>query len=252
MPTAYALSLHPDFWPLVTRFGEAQLMLPSALALVAWLAWAGERRTAVLWVSLLSLAVVLTTASKIAFIGWGVGIASLNFTGFSGHAMHAAAVFPLILRCLTASSARPTRRFAVALGFALAALVAVSRVVVGAHSASEVLAGFALGGAASALALAFGSVPQQHLPRWLLAVLIGAQLANPAAVPTLPTHDMVTRLALVVSGHDRPYTRSMMLRRERDRAKAPQVVEAPASLPARDNPAYSASAVVFFTSSITA
>ena len=252
MPTAYAFSLHTHFWPIVTRFGEAQLMLPSGLALVAWLAWAGERRTALLWVSLLSLAVALTTASKIAFIGWGVCLPSLNFTGVSGHAMHAAAVFPLLLRCLTASSGPPTRRVAVALGYAMAGLVAVSRVVIGAHSQSEAVAGFALGGAASALALAFGTVPQQHLPRWLLAGLIAAQLVNPAAAPSLPTHDMVPRLALAVSGHDRPYTRSMMLRRERDRAKAPQVVEAPASLPARGNPAYSASAVVFFTSSITA
>jgi len=220
MPVAYASLLPAGFWPVVTRFGEAQLMLPSGLALVAWLAWAGERRTAALWCALIALAVGLTTASKIAFIGWGVGSASLNFTGVSGHAMHAATVFPLLLRCFTASSAPPTRRFAVAAGYALAALVAVSRAVIGAHSPSECVAGFALGSAASAFALTLGTVPQKNLPRWLLAALVAAQLLNPAAAPTLPTHDIVTRLALSVSGHERPYTRAMLLRRERERLKA--------------------------------
>ncbi len=258
MPATHDFVLPWGLWQIVTRFGEAQLMLPTGLALVAWLAWVGERRTAVLWLSLLSLAFGLTTASKVAFIGWGVGIPALNFTGISGHAMHAAAVFPLLLRCLSASGGRTAQGVAVGLGYAVAALVAVSRVVIGAHSASESVAGFALGGAASALALGLGTVPPQHLPRWLLALLVAAQLVNPAAAPTLPTHDMVTRLALWVSGHERPYTRGMMLRRERERSKALQVAAAASSAPARaqpadgGRPAYSASAVVFFTSSITA
>jgi len=252
MPAACAL-FPPGFWPVVTRLGEAQLMLPSGLALVAWLAWSGERRAAALWLSLLVVAVLLTTASKVAFIGWGIGVPSLNFTGFSGHAMHAAAVFPLLLRCLSASSSRTTRWFAVALGYSLAALVAVSRAVIGAHSPSESLAGFLLGSAASALALGFGTVPQQHLPRWLLALLVAAQLVNPAAAPSLPTHDMVTRLALNLSGHERPYTRGMMLRRERERVKVQQVVDATSSRKVTvAGWAYNASAVVFFTSSITA
>ncbi len=214
---------HPSaLWLVITRLGEAQLMLPSGLALVAWLVWIDERRSATRWLQAFLLAIALTTASKIAFIGWGVGIARLNFTGFSGHAMYSAAVFPLLLRCFAASSARPTQHIAVGLGYAVAALVAVSRVVVGAHSPSESLAGFALGGVASALALALGAVPRQQQPGWLFAVLIAAQLVNPTVLPTLPTHEWVTRVALSLSGHERPYTRSMMLHRERERLKALQ------------------------------
>lgn len=179
MPGATPFAMNSALWPLVTRLGEAQLMLPSALALVAWLAWVGERRSAALWLGLVSFAIALTTASKIAFVGWGIGSATLNFTGFSGHAMFATAVFPLLLRCLAASSSRATQHAAVAAGFAIGAVVAVSRVAVGAHSVSEAIAGFALGGGASALALALGTVPQQHLPRWLLGGLIAAQLLNP-------------------------------------------------------------------------
>ena len=59
-----------EFWLVVTRLGEAQLALPTALALAAWLAMTGERRAAAVWLTLFGLAFGLTTASKIAFIGW--------------------------------------------------------------------------------------------------------------------------------------------------------------------------------------
>jgi membrane-associated phospholipid phosphatase len=258
MPVADVFSLPSGFWPLVTRLGEAQLMLPSGLALVAWLGWIGQRRTALLWLSLLALASGITTVSKIAFIGWGIGVPSLNFTGISGHAMHAAAVFPLLLYCFTSARSHPVHWLAVAVGCAVAALVAVSRVVIGAHSASEALAGFLLGGTASGLAIAFGRVPRQPLPQWLLGALVAAQLLNPAAAPSLRTHDMVTQLALSISGHDQPYTRRMMMQRERQRLKALPGVAAWAPRPATGSNSaevsagYSASAVVFFTSSITA
>jgi membrane-associated phospholipid phosphatase len=202
-----------DFWNFVNRLGEAQLLLPTALALAGWLALTGERRAAAVWLTLFGLAFGLTMASKIAFIGWGVGSAWLNFTGVSGHAMHSAAVLPLLLRC--AAGARPpgVRVLALALGLALAALIAVSRVVIGAHSMSESVAGFALGSAASMLTVALHAVPARPLPHWLLAVLLAAQLLNPFAAPILPTHGMVTQLALAVSGHDRPYTRAMLHQR---------------------------------------
>ena len=202
-----------EFWLVVTRLGEAQLALPTALALAAWLAMTGERRAAAVWLTLFGLAFGLTTASKIAFIGWGVGSARWNFTGVSGHAMHAAAVLPLLLRCATGAQPRSVRALALALGLAVAALVAASRVVLGAHSASEALAGLVLGAAASMLTVALHAVPARPLPHWLLALLLGAQLLNPFALPTLPTHDVVTRLALAVSGHEHPYTRALLRRR---------------------------------------
>ncbi len=202
-----------EFWQVVTRLGEAQLLLPTALALGAWLALSGERRAAWVWMALFSLAFGVTTASKIAFIGWGVGIPRLNFTGFSGHAMHAAAVLPLLLRCATSASTPRVRVLALALGFALAALVAMSRMVLGAHSLSESLAGFALGGAASGLTIALHVIPPRSLPGWLLAVLLGAQFINPLAAPSLRTHDLVTSVALAASGHERPYTRGMLRKR---------------------------------------
>lgn len=201
------------FWEFVTRFGEAQLLTPTALALGIWLAWIGARRSASLWLVSFGFVFALTTASKISFIGWGVGIPRLNFTGVSGHAMHAAAVLPLLLHSLAAARGRASRHFAVAAGYAVAALVALSRVVVGAHSPSESVIGFALGGAASALTLGLAHLPARALPHALGIALLAAQLLNPIAAPSVRTHDIVTRVALALSGHERPYTRAMLRKR---------------------------------------
>jgi hypothetical protein len=85
-------------WHVITRLGEAQILLPVALLATLPL-WRrpGARPLAIRWVALLSLAVLVTTASRVAFIGWGIGWAELDFTGISCHAMFATAVYPLLL-----------------------------------------------------------------------------------------------------------------------------------------------------------
>ena len=42
-------------------------------------------------------------------IGWGIGWAPLDFTGFSGHAMFAAALMPLLLRLAAGPGSRRGR-----------------------------------------------------------------------------------------------------------------------------------------------
>ena len=81
------------FWHLITRLGEVQILLPAAV--VAALVLAARRDswpTVTLWLSLLGVAVLLTLASKLAFMGWGLGLPAFNFSGISGHAMMAAAL----------------------------------------------------------------------------------------------------------------------------------------------------------------
>ncbi len=137
-----ASSPHP-FWFAVTRLGEAQVMLPAAAALLVWLALRPSGRPLVgWWLGLMVAAVAVTTASKIAFIGFGLGLAELDFTGVSGHAMFAAVVYPLVFRVLTADRPAAWQRASLLAGIALAALVGYSRLVLGAHSLSEVLAGW--------------------------------------------------------------------------------------------------------------
>jgi membrane-associated phospholipid phosphatase len=213
-------SLH--FWHLLTRLGEAQILLPAALlAAVTLLRRPGARSLAVWWMTLLCAAVVVTTASKVAFIGWGIGWPELNFTGISGHAMFAAAVYPLLLVSLASHAPPPGRRLAVAAGSAMALLVGVSRVAVGAHSTSEVLAGLLMGGTVSAVALAHGRLPRALINPAIPAAVGLWLVFMPGHAPASQTHPAVTRLSLMLSGHKVPYTRSDMMRKLRSRQSVP-------------------------------
>ena len=192
-------------WHLFTRLGEAQILLPALLLLgLALLRRPAGRPLALWWAGALSAAALLTTVTKLAFIGWGIGWPALDFTGISGHAMFAAATYPLLLGVLAPARWRWP---AVAAGAVLATLLGASRVVVDAHSVSESIAGVLVGGAASALALARAGLPSV---RFSLAPAAAAALwfaFTPAVAPPSNTHAMVTRLALALSGHEQPYRR---------------------------------------------
>jgi len=207
-----ALTVHP-FWFVISRLGEVQILLPAGLCFAWWLARRIEARPLVQWwLSLVAAAAFITTVTKVAFIGWGIGSAALDFTGVSGHAMFSSAVYPLLGAALASSRSLHWQRAEVVAGCALALLIGVSRVVVGAHSPSEVLAGLLLGGAASAVALSFAHTPNARVPL-LLPIGLAAWLAiTPAAAPPSQTHGMVTRLALALSGRTEPHTRDDMMR----------------------------------------
>jgi len=201
------------FWHMITRLGEAQVMLPAAFATLAWLALRPSGRPLVgWWLVTMTVAVVITTATKIAFIGYGWGLASIDFTGISGHAMFAAVVYPLLARVLTAAQPASRQRVAVGTAYLLALLIGISRLKVSAHSGSEVVAGLALGGAASAAVLWLARAPTLQLPLWLPLSVGLSLLALGGAAPPSRTHDMVTRIALTLSGRTVPYTRHDLLR----------------------------------------
>lgn len=198
---------HPTaFWPLFTRLGEAQLLLPLSLFAAAWLTGpGGQGRLARRWMAGLAVAAALTTLSKIAFLGFGLGLAAWDFTGFSGHAMFAAATLPLLGR--TCAQGRRGQSLGLWLGLLLALLVAYSRVQVSAHSVSEAVLGCLLGLAATGLGLS-GAHPQARVtPIWLPALALLLMLVVPLAGPRSRTHDWVVALSLELSGRHHPYTR---------------------------------------------
>lgn len=209
-------------WQAVTRLGEAQILLPVMLAVAIWLAWRQRaRRAAGAWVASTVAAASLTTASKLAFLGHGIGWPALDFTGFSGHAMFAAAVLPPLLQSVAGVAPRNgVAGWAWVAGYVLALLVAISRVAVSAHSVSEVIGGFALGAAASAAALWLGRPwPALGRVRLLAPLLLAWAALGVAGAPPSRTHDWVTRLALAQSGRAQPYQRWQM-HRDHQRAQA--------------------------------
>jgi membrane-associated phospholipid phosphatase len=204
-------------WRWITRLGEAGIVLPVAVALAIWfVASARSLRPASAWALSFGASGLITTISKVAFLGWGIGIAAIDFTGFSGHAMFAAAVYPVFARAV-AETVKPGARAAViAAGYAFSAVIAASRVPVGAHSLSETVSGFALGAAASGAALWFIGRPRLHLSVGWLALAIAAWLSvAPSHASPSRTHSMVTRLALVLSQRSEPFRREDLHRRVR-------------------------------------
>ncbi len=217
------------WWSQITRLGEAQILLPAmALALLWLVRQPGGRPLALAWLLATGVAASITTASKIAFLGYGIGWAPLDFTGFSGHAMFAAAVMPLLVRLGAGPGSADGRRRVLIVGYLLALAVAVSRVKVGAHSVSEVVAGFSLGAAASAMALRAGRWPALQLARWMPLVLLGWAVAAVVGAPVARTHDAVNQLSLALSGRAMAYQRWEMHRDHRRRQSPPAVSLPPA------------------------
>jgi hypothetical protein len=198
----------PAFWHVLTRLGEAQILLPALATVVIALAWQNETRAlAARWLMGVVLATLVTTLSKVAFMGWGIGSAALDFTGFSGHSMYAAAVYPALFAMLVPVRFVRARHMALGLGCGLAVLVALSRIVVNAHSVSEIVGGLALGAAASAAIVGEGKFARAQLNPVLPSLLVLWVALTPFQMPTSRSHALVTRIALALSGHSVPFTR---------------------------------------------
>ncbi|MFT3719918.1 phosphatase PAP2 family protein [Pseudorhodoferax sp.] len=202
-----------DFWRAVTHLGNSSMLLPAALVLALWLAGARQRQLALAWSLSFGAAVLLVLASKLAFLGWGVRSAWLDFTGISGHSMVSTAVFTFGAWLWAADRGRRARLLAIAVGLCVGALVGVSRVVLHAHSVSEVVAGFVLGAAAACLPMSWRRLPSAPLGLpWLVpslcAVLVLApQLGRPAEV-----HHWVVQMALAASGRAEVFQRGALHR----------------------------------------
>jgi membrane-associated phospholipid phosphatase len=230
-------------WYHLSALGGLNVTALLAVAIAAWLVGARCWRLALAWCLLFGAALMIAAASQMAFLGWGIGVRSLEFTGFSGHATRAAAVFPVALflllerRGLRREDRRhavrpeaPDRRAgswlhaAVIAGALLAVAVAIARVKVGAHSASEAAAGCLLGLACAALFIARTRVAGDRSPQPLLLGLLAATVLLPRADP-IHSHQWLTAAALKLSGSDRVW-----LRRDWQPARNPYV---PPCAPAR-------------------
>jgi membrane-associated phospholipid phosphatase len=195
-------------WQLITRFGETSLLLPCAVILYVWLRGSGETVNARKWMLLFVIAAGATLGSKLAFMGWGIGLPELDFTGFSGHSMMASAVLPVLFHRMVPGN-RPRCALAAAGGGTVVALfVGLSRLALDAHSLSEVLGGLALGLAASLTFLGWSANrARDATPAVGTAVVLAIVLALPATGATAPTQDWIEQLAVYLSGRDKPFRR---------------------------------------------
>lgn len=202
-----------SFWQAFTSLGDSGFLLPAGLLIALWLFLDKGSRTAALhWVLMFGACGLIVMLSKLAFMGWGIGSAKLNFTGFSGHTALATSVWPVLLWMAMPHMARRRRLLAAALGWCVAISIGISRLALEVHSNSEVIAGAVLGTIVSAGFLWWHSRPISPAQgrRWpLVAVVIllaGASQGRPA-----PTQDALEVIAAKLANRERPYTRDDML-----------------------------------------
>ena len=204
-------------WEVIARWGQVEWVAPAVVAMAIGYVLVDRDRLATTLVAGFVVAALATACTKVAFMAWGVGSQTLDFTGISGHAMCAATIFPLIGASLSwRAEHRATP--AIAAGVALAIAIGLSRLQTQDHSASEVLAGLALGAAVAWAAWKRGGPAPRFLSPVLVAVAMLLVAASPAGAEPLPrAHSVLSRIALAISGRAAVYTRTDL-----HRMRAPQ------------------------------
>ncbi|MBK4734326.1 phosphatase PAP2 family protein [Noviherbaspirillum pedocola] len=195
-------------WTLFTKLADTYVLLPAALLCMLCLASARAWRLTAVWAVLLGCGLALVAATKLAFVGWGIGSRDWNFTGISGHAMRAAAIAPVLFYLLAQNSGLVVRMLAIFGGITFGILIGISRLAVHVHSVSEVVTGCLLGIVISLPFLALlERSPRPAFPRHLLLAAALPLLAM-TGTPGAPTEKWLERVALSLSGHSAPYTRN--------------------------------------------
>ncbi|WP_114193541.1 phosphatase PAP2 family protein [Edaphovirga cremea] len=214
-------------WHLLTYFGDSMLLLPCAAIIVALLLWTpSTRRATWQWILLFGFAGGLVCLSKLAFMGWGVGSREFDFTGFSGHSALSASIWPVLLWVLTGRFSRPLRITAVLAGYVLALAVGYSRLVVHAHSVSEVIAGLVLGYTISTTFLMLqrpNAIPRLSYPQLATALILPLFLINTGKVA--PTQGLLEHIAAAISPAGKAFTRADLHRMQVQPVQADLVIK---------------------------
>ncbi|MFS2002936.1 phosphatase PAP2 family protein [Duganella sp. CT11-25] len=193
------------WWHGLGVLGSLAVTGPIGLAIAIWLLAGKSWRLTLTWSLLFGVGMALVVATKIAFIGWGVGVESVAFAGISGHAMRAAAVFPVALYLLVYGASRPVRLAALAAGGGLTVLIAISRVKINAHSVSEVVTGCLLGFTVAAAFIWYARSGRELVLSRVLGLLCLPALLIAPRIEPIPTELWITKAALYLAGHEQPH-----------------------------------------------
>lgn len=205
-------------WHFLTFFGDSMLLLPcAAIVFIILLLSPTSRKPTWQWMLLFGGVGAVVCVSKLAFMGWGIGSSQWDFTGFSGHSALSASIWPVLLWLLCGRFSSPVRRTAVIVGYLLAATVGYSRLVIHAHSTSEVITGLALGFIVSStfLMLQRGTQPPRLSYR-KIAVTLALPLVLINSGTAAPTQGLLERIAVTIAPVEKPFVRA-------DLHKKPQV-----------------------------
>ncbi|MCX8962318.1 hypothetical protein EHW64_14540 [Erwinia psidii] len=190
------------------------LLIPTAAIMALMIGWKNsDRRASVWWLVAFCAAGSIVSLSKIAFMGFGIGSARFNFTGFSGHSTMSATLWPVMLWLISSRLSGCWRGFAVGIGYFIPLMVGLSRLILNFHSESEVTSGLILGFTLSTAFL----ISQR---RTQLQGFSALQLCIALVVPLLlighgriaTTQQFLQRLSVQIAGIDHVWTREELLK----------------------------------------
>jgi hypothetical protein len=197
------------WWHWLSVAGSLAVTGPIGVAIAVWLLAGKSWRLTWTWALLFGGGMVLVVLTKLAFMGWAIGIESVEFAGFSGHAMRAAAVYPVAAFLATRSLPPMAQMLGSTAGVLLSVLIAMSRIHTDAHSPSEAWTGCVLGLLVAAAFIWYANAERQMaLSRVLVALCLPVLLVAPRVQP-IPAEMWIAKVATYLSGRDHPYTRAM-------------------------------------------
>lgn len=201
-------------WKTLTYFGDSMLLIPTAVIIALVLPWKSDnRRTVWYWLLAFGLAGLLVSISKIMFLGFGIGSARFNFTGFSGHSAMSATLWPVMMWLVSGRWSSFWRTLTISIGYLIPMMVGLSRLAIHAHSPSEVIAGLALGFTLSStflLSQRDTALKAFSLPQMGVAFLVPLLLVSHGRVAT--TQQFLERFSADLAGLEKPYTRADLFR----------------------------------------
>ncbi|KAA5933508.1 phosphatase PAP2 family protein [Pantoea sp. Bo_2] len=201
-------------WKTLTYFGDSMLLIPTAVIIALILPWKSDNRLTVFyWIVAFGLAGLTVSLSKILFLGFGIGSARFNFTGFSGHSAMSATLWPVMLWLISGRWKAVWRIAAIGVGYLIPLMVGFSRLVIHAHSKSEVATGLLLGFTLSTAFLISQrrtSLKGFSWPQVGAALLVPFVLMGHGRVAT--TQQFLERFSASLAGLEKPYTRADLFR----------------------------------------
>ncbi len=129
----------------LTDLGDSALLVPASALLLAYLLYRRSIWAASIWISTLALCAALTVLLKIGFHACGAEMPLLDMRSPSGHASLSTTFYSCCALMVTGDKDRRTRLLLLLASAALATVIAISRVILQAHTVSEVIAGLSIG-----------------------------------------------------------------------------------------------------------
>lgn len=189
---------HTHLVTFVTGFGDQAVILPFVVTVAIALAAAGARREAFYWCVAIFAALLGSLVAKLFFIPCGHLFPGLDIRSPSGHTTATIAAYGGFA-VLWAKLARDRRMTALFIGTAVVGCVAIalSRVLLGAHTVPEVLLGAAIGLVAPAILYRAEPPSTEPRPRpTLFLLLVPLALTFLLHGATLPVEDQIASFAL--------------------------------------------------------